>query len=61
MKSPELKSVDCTSCGAGLDILGGGRVTTHICPYCGSELDAQDSYKVLRKLVLSQTLFHLSD
>lgn len=47
--NPELKSINCTSCGAGLDILGGGRVTTHICSYCGSELDTQDNYKVLAK------------
>ena len=42
-------TVNCTSCGAGLDVLGGGRVMVHICPYCGSELDAQDNYKVLAK------------
>ena len=40
---PHLKSIDCTACGAGLDILGGGRVTVHICPYCGTALDALDS------------------
>ena len=44
-----LTAINCTSCGAGLDVLGGGRVTTHICPYCGSELDAQHDYKVLRQ------------
>lgn len=44
-----LTSINCTSCGAGLDVLGGGRVTTHICPYCGSELDAQHDYRVLRQ------------
>ena len=45
-----LVAINCTSCGAGLDVLGGGRVTTHICPYCGSELDAQHDYAVLKKL-----------
>lgn len=44
-----LTSINCTSCGAGLDILGGGRVTTHICTYCGSALDAQHDYAVLEK------------
>lgn len=48
-RTSDLKTVNCTSCGAGLDVLGGGRVTVHICPYCGTELDAQDSYKALRK------------
>ena len=42
-------TVNCTSCGAGLDVLGGGRVMVHICPYCGAELDAQDDYKVIAK------------
>ena len=28
--------------------MGGGRVTHHICPYCGTELDANDNYKALR-------------
>ncbi|WP_170351209.1 hypothetical protein [Ruegeria atlantica] len=60
-RSPELTSINCTSCGAGMDVFGGGRVMVQICEFCGSELDAQNSYKVLRKLVLSQTLFHLSD
>lgn len=50
--NPELKSINCTACGAGLDILGGGRVTTHICSYCGTALDALDSYKVLVKFNL---------
>ena len=47
--SAELKAVNCTSCGAGLDILGGGRVTVHICPYCGTELDALDNYRAIRQ------------
>ncbi len=47
-RSDDLKTINCTSCGAGLDVLGGGRVTVHICPYCGTELDALDSYKALR-------------
>ncbi len=46
-RDASLTSINCTSCGAGLDILGGGRVQVHICPYCGSELDAQDDYKVI--------------
>ena len=30
-------------------MLGGGRVKTHICSYCGAELDAQDDYKVIQQ------------
>ena len=42
-------SINCTACGAGIDILGGGRVVTHVCPYCGTGLDAQDDYKIIKK------------
>ena len=48
-RNPELLSINCTSCGAGLDVLGGGRVVVQICPYCGAELDAQNNYKTLRQ------------
>lgn len=41
--APELKSINCTACGARLDVLGGGRVTTHVCASCGSALDTLDS------------------
>ncbi|MBY4894920.1 DUF4178 domain-containing protein [Rhodobacteraceae bacterium N5(2021)] len=40
-----LGSVNCTSCGAGLSVLGGGRVLSHVCGYCGAVLDTQDGYK----------------
>jgi hypothetical protein len=43
----QLKSINCTNCGAGLPVLGGGRVTTQICGYCGASLDATDSFRVL--------------
>lgn len=42
-------SLNCTQCGVGLDVLGGGRVKTHICSYCGAELDAQDDYRVIQQ------------
>ena len=40
-------AINCTSCGAGLGVLGGGRVEAHVCSYCGSVLDAQHDYAVL--------------
>lgn len=43
----DLKSINCTNCGAGLPVLGGGRVTTQICGYCGASLDATDNFNVL--------------
>lgn len=45
----ETLKLNCTECGAGLDVLGGGRVKTHVCSYCGAELDAQDDYKVIQQ------------
>lgn len=48
-RNASLVTINCTECGAGLDVLGGGRVQTHVCGYCGSQLDAQDDYKVLQK------------
>ena len=42
-----VKSINCTNCGAGLPVLGGGRVVTQVCGYCGARLDANDAYAVL--------------
>ncbi|NSX53338.1 DUF4178 domain-containing protein [Parasulfitobacter algicola] len=48
-RASELTAINCTNCGAGLDVLGGGRVVSHVCGYCGSVLDAQHDYKVLKQ------------
>ncbi|WP_179380628.1 DUF4178 domain-containing protein [Jannaschia marina] len=45
--SDATRSINCTNCGAGLEVLGGGRVTTQVCGYCGAALDANDAYRVL--------------
>lgn len=50
--NPDLKTINCTACGAGLDVLGGGRVTVHICAYCGTVLDTLDNYRALQKFDL---------
>ncbi|CTQ50141.1 DUF4178 domain-containing protein [Jannaschia donghaensis] len=42
------RAIDCTNCGAGLAVLGGGRVNTQVCGYCGASLDANDAYRVLK-------------
>lgn len=41
------RSINCTSCGAGLTLFGGGRVKAHACEYCGAVLDTQDNFRVL--------------
>ncbi|MEC8014532.1 MAG: DUF4178 domain-containing protein, partial [Pseudomonadota bacterium] len=48
-RAADLLAVNCTACGAGLDVLGGGRVIVHVCPYCGTALDAVEGYRALRK------------
>ncbi|RZW06625.1 MAG: DUF4178 domain-containing protein [Rhodobacteraceae bacterium] len=51
---------NCTQCGAGQDLLGGGRVRVHVCGYCGSELDVQDDFRVIaqfRDMVRPETPF----
>ena len=45
--SDRVLSIDCPNCGAGLDVLGGGRVATRVCGYCGAQLDASDGFRVL--------------
>ncbi|KIT18032.1 DUF4178 domain-containing protein [Jannaschia aquimarina] len=46
-RSGDTRAINCTNCGAGLPVLGGGRVVTQVCSYCGAQLDANDAYKVL--------------
>lgn len=43
------RAINCPACGAGQTIPGGGRIATHVCPYCGSALDAHDDFKVLAR------------
>lgn len=45
----DLREISCPGCGAGLPVLGGGRVTTHVCGYCGSALDVDEGYRVLKQ------------
>lgn len=45
--SETTKAINCTQCGAGQSVLGGGRVKAVGCEYCGAILDAQDDFKVL--------------
>jgi len=47
--SKNLKSINCTQCGAPLELHGGHRVESISCGYCGSVLDAKDEYKVLKQ------------
>lgn len=45
---PKLASIRCTSCGAPLQLHGGGhKILTLNCNYCGAVMDAQKEYAVL--------------
>ncbi|MBH1974471.1 MAG: DUF4178 domain-containing protein [Rhodobacteraceae bacterium] len=48
MTLAQLAAVSCPNCGAGLQVLGGGRVVTHVCRHCGTQLDAIENYRKLR-------------
>lgn len=48
-RAETLRAIQCPACGAGLDVLGGGRVTILVCPYCTTELDAVQNFAALRK------------
>lgn len=45
----QLRSINCTQCGAPLNLLGGNRVKSINCGYCGSILDSRDEYKVIKR------------
>lgn len=42
-------AISCPNCGAGLNVLGGGRVVSQICGYCSTELDTVEGYRILSK------------
>lgn len=44
-----LRSINCSQCSAPITLLGGHKVLSITCSYCGSELDAKDEYKLIRK------------
>ncbi|MGI9507513.1 MAG: DUF4178 domain-containing protein, partial [Geminicoccaceae bacterium] len=45
----EIKAINCTSCGATLDVLGGHRVRSLTCGYCGSVMDRHADFKLLQE------------
>ncbi|MGI9499432.1 MAG: DUF4178 domain-containing protein [Geminicoccaceae bacterium] len=45
----EIRAINCTSCGATLDVLGGHRVKSLTCGYCGSVMDRHAGYQVLQQ------------
>ncbi|MEM9625852.1 MAG: DUF4178 domain-containing protein [Pseudomonadota bacterium] len=51
MSTPDTKvqAINCTNCGATLDVLGGHRVKSLTCGYCGSVMDSHAGYQVIQR------------
>lgn len=49
MSEAGTRAVNCTGCGAPLDLHGGHRVRSLACGYCGAVLDARDEYRVVKQ------------
>jgi hypothetical protein len=47
--SGDVKAINCTACGASLDVLGGHRVKSLTCGYCGSLMDRHAGFQVLQR------------
>ncbi len=45
----EIKAINCTSCGASLDVLGGHRVKSLTCGYCGSVMDRHADFQTVQQ------------
>ena len=45
----EIKAINCTSCAATLNVLGGHRVKSLTCGYCGSVMDRHADFKLLQR------------
>ncbi|MEM1383702.1 MAG: DUF4178 domain-containing protein [Pseudomonadota bacterium] len=45
----EARAINCASCGAGQSVLGGGRIKTHVCGYCGAAMDASAGFRLVAK------------
>ena len=44
-----VQAINCTNCGATLDVLGGHRVKSLTCGYCGSVMDSHAGYQILHR------------
>ena len=47
--SQDVKAINCTACGAPLKVLGGHRVKSLTCGYCGSLMDRHAGFQVLQR------------
>lgn len=47
--SADIRTLNCTQCGAPLELLGGHQVRSLTCGYCGSIMDAHEDFKVVKE------------
>ncbi|MDM8548036.1 DUF4178 domain-containing protein [Candidatus Venteria ishoeyi] len=47
MANSEIRSIQCTQCGAPLDLHGGHRVRSLTCTYCGAVMDSHQDYQLV--------------
>jgi hypothetical protein len=45
----EVRKINCTACGAPLELFGGHKVETLTCSYCGTLLDSHADFKILKR------------
>ncbi|MCP4700330.1 MAG: DUF4178 domain-containing protein [Gammaproteobacteria bacterium] len=49
MSSQDVRSIQCTQCGAPLELFGGHKVRGLTCAYCGSIMDAHKDFQVIKR------------
>ncbi|MEO5341961.1 MAG: DUF4178 domain-containing protein [Gammaproteobacteria bacterium SHHR-1] len=49
MAESEVRRINCTACGAPLELYGGHKVETLTCSYCGTLLDAHADFNILKR------------
>ncbi len=49
MAETQVRRINCTACGAPLELYGGHKVETMTCSYCGTVLDAHADFKILKR------------
>ncbi|MDH3659543.1 MAG: DUF4178 domain-containing protein [Alphaproteobacteria bacterium] len=48
-KPAEVRAINCTACGGTLDVLGGHRVKSLTCGYCGSVMDRHADFELIER------------
>ena len=49
LNGTKVRAINCTACGATLDLRGGHRVKSLVCGYCGSIMDRHAGFQLLQR------------